>query len=40
MRTDQFNVVLLVAVLGWLAAQILKTIFYAIKFKTFNFYIA
>lgn len=36
MRTDQFNVVLLVAVLGWLAAQILKTIFYAIKFKTFN----
>ena len=36
MRTDQFNVVLLVAVLGWVAAQILKTIIYSIKYKTFN----
>lgn len=36
MRTDQFPVVLLVALIGWLAAQILKTIFYAIKYKTFN----
>lgn len=36
MRTDQFNVVLLVAVIGWVAAQLLKTISYAIKYKTFN----
>ncbi len=36
MRTDQFNVVLIAAVLGWAVAQILKTISYAIKYKTFN----
>lgn len=36
MRTDQFNVVLIAAVLSWAIAQLLKTISYAIKYKTFN----
>lgn len=36
MRTDQFNVVLFCALTGWMSAQILKTIFYAIKNKTFR----
>ncbi len=36
MRTDQFNVVLLVAVLGWVSAQVIKTILNAAKYKKFN----
>lgn len=36
MRTDQFNVVLIAAVSGWLAAQIIKTILFIAKNKKFN----
>lgn len=36
MRTDQFNVILIVALLGWLSAQILKTIIHVITTKKFS----
>lgn len=36
MRTDQFNVCLIIAVISWVSAQLLKTLFYAIKMRTFN----
>ncbi len=35
MRTDEFNVVLLIAVISWLLAQIIKTIVHLIKTKKF-----
>ncbi|MBQ8411164.1 MAG: divergent PAP2 family protein [Ruminiclostridium sp.] len=37
MRTDQFNVMLVAAVVGWVSAQILKTIFNLIETKKFDF---
>ena len=36
MRTDQFNVMLIAALLGWLSAQVLKTIIHVITTKKFN----
>ena len=36
MRTDQFNVMLIASVAGWVAAQLLKTIIYVITNKKFN----
>lgn len=36
MRTDQFNVMLIAAIIGWVSAQILKTIIYVITNKKFN----
>ena len=36
MRTDQFNVMLIAAIVGWLSAQLLKTIIYVITNKKFN----
>jgi len=36
MRTDQFNVMLIAALVGWLAAQILKTIIHVITTKKFS----
>lgn len=36
MRTDQINVVLVIAVLSWLLAQIIKTILHAITTKEFR----
>lgn len=37
MRTDQVNVMLVAAVVGWVSAQILKTIFNLIETKKFDF---
>lgn len=36
MNTDDINIVLVVALISWVAAQIIKVIVYAIKFKKFN----
>lgn len=36
MRTDQFNVMLVAAIIGWISAQILKTIFHIIETKKFD----
>ncbi len=36
MRTDQFNVVLIAAVAGWLMAQLIKSLIYSIKNKKFR----
>ena len=36
MRTYQFNVMLIAALLGWLSAQVLKTIIHVITTKKFN----
>ncbi len=36
MRTDQFNVMLIASIAGWVAAQLLKTIIYVITNKKFN----
>ena len=36
MRTDQFNVMLIVAILGWVSAQLLKTIIHVITTKKFS----
>ena len=36
MRTDLFNVMLIAALLGWLSAQVLKTIIHVITTKKFN----
>ena len=36
MRTDQFNVMLIAAIAGWVSAQLLKTIIYVITNKKFN----
>lgn len=36
MRTDQFNVMLIAAVVGWVAAQLLKTLFFILKYKKFD----
>ncbi len=35
MRTDEFNVILLIAVISWVSAQIIKTILHLIKTKKF-----
>ncbi len=36
MRTDQFNVMLIAAILGWVSAQLLKTIIHVITTKKFS----
>ncbi len=36
MRTDQFNVMLIAAIVGWVSAQILKTIIYFVTTKKFD----
>lgn len=36
MRTDQVNVALVIALISWISAQLIKTIFYAVKNKTLN----
>ncbi len=36
MRTDQFNVMLIAALAGWVSAQLLKTIIYVITNKKFS----
>lgn len=36
MRTDQFNVVLIAAVTGWLMAQLIKALIYSVKNKKFR----
>ncbi|MBQ8614462.1 MAG: divergent PAP2 family protein [Ruminiclostridium sp.] len=36
MRTDQFNVMLVAAIIGWVSAQIIKTIIHLIETKKFD----
>lgn len=36
MRTDQFNVMLIAAIVGWVSAQLLKTIIHVITTKKFS----
>lgn len=36
MRTDEINVMLIAAVVGWVAAQVIKTFLYFIETKKFN----
>lgn len=36
MRTDQFNVMLIAAIIGWISAQIIKTIIHVIETKKFD----
>lgn len=36
MRTDQFNVMLVAAIIGWVSAQIIKTIIHVIETKKFD----
>ncbi len=36
MRTDQFNVMLIAAIIGWISAQIIKTVIHVIETKKFD----